>query len=446
MSNFSTFFPTGGGGSGTIGAVSSFVPDPTATFVAGQEVYTDPADSSVWLRSGATLLGTGSGVLDASIYRDSVLVFAQLTSPGSNPGTVNGTRYSSCYIGNNKFLINTWSTNNYSQYNSVFDVSLGTFSVAALYSGVQLFDGQPGTSNGNTGNVGAGNASFPGRGTYNSTHHFLMGNCTNVYPHVWREDTSGIFNIRYVPFTDTTNATSRSAYSNNALTFKSPFPVIGLQNYNIQSSAIGGQPLGQHLGIAITNPSSNERHWLVKEGSVVAEYTFNSAAANNTNPYTATGNSITIPFAWNYGGLDVDLYRRSMYSNGNSLYFMVADPPITSGSSVTTIYEYDATTRALINTITINGIPDGLTKNIGTASIVPDANTGAGDQTWSITGSSTTIRAFIETSQIKGLFTADATYPTVTAKTQRVAGTTFDAEQIYTNKDNELLYTWLKIA
>lgn len=439
MSNFSTFFPAGGGGSGTIGAVSYFVPDPTATFVAGQEVYTDPADSSVWLRSGAILLGTGSGVLDASIYRDSEIVFAQLASPGTNPGTINSNRYSSSYIGNNKFIINTWSTNNYSQYNSVFDVSLGTFSVAALYSGVQLFDGQPGTANGSTGNVGTGNASFPGRGTYNSTHHFLMGNCNNIFSHVWREDPSGFFNIRYVPFTDTTNATSRSAYSNNALTFKSPFPAIALQNYSAGS-------IGQHLGIAITNPSSNERHWLIKEGSVVAEYTFNSAAANNTNPYTATGNSITIPFAWNYGGLNLDDYRRSMYSNGNSLYFLIADPPIDVASSVTTIYEYNATTRALINTTTINGIPAGNSKNIGTASIVPDANTGAGDQTWAITGPDSPIKAFLSTSQIKGPFTADATYPTVTAKTQRVAGTTFDAEQIYTNNDNELLYMWLKIA
>lgn len=443
MSDLTDFFPSSGGGSGTIGTVSSFVPDPSATFVTGQEVYTDPVDSSVWLRSGATLTGLGSGVLDANLYRDSVPSIT--TVPNTYSGSTNFRNFApgGCYVGNNKFLTCPFISNGV-QRNSVYDVSLGTFSVDVTYSYCQLFDGQYGQGNGNSNNVGAGNVGFPSIGTYNSTHHFLQGNLVNYISSIWREDSSGIFNIRYVPFTDTTNATTRTPYTDNSKTFKSPFPAIGLQNYNTSSITTGTK--GQHLGMAITNPSSNERHWFIKQGFVCNEYTFNPAAANNTNPYTATGNSITIPFTWDY--IDGMYQPRAMFSEGNSLYFVWGNgQDIGDSAEPAYVYEYDATTRTLISTtlfynpVSSNG--GGMPLFM---SAVPAAITGNQVQYWATTPGRNTVMSFASTVVLKGPFTNDATYPEITAKTQLSAGTSFNAKQIYTNQANERLYTWLKIA
>jgi hypothetical protein len=448
MSDFSTFFPSGGGGSGTIGALASFVPDPTATFVAGQEVYTDPADSSVWLRSAATLTSQGSGVLDASIYRDSVA--ASITTPNTyvqptSPFTLE--QPGGCYIGNNKFLTCP-KTGTSSQRNVVYDVSLGTFSVSIVYPTCQLFDGLFGTGSGASQNVGAGNVGFPSRGTYNLTHHFLQGNMINYLPSFWREDPSGIFNIRYIPFTDTTNATTRDPYANNTLTFKSPFAAIALQNYSTAANAAGAsQPNGQHLGYAITNPSSNERHWFIKDGNICSEYTFNSAAANNTNPYTATGNSITIPFSWNIQAGDV-YTPRTMFAEGNDLYFAWTNgQALYNSNNPAVVYRYNATTRALTSTLNFkNPVGSGTGSIPIFMSAVPAAITGSTVQFWAPSGQTYDIMTFIETIILKGPFTDDVTYPEVTAKTQLQAGTSFSAKQIYSGEANESIYMWLKIA
>ena len=266
-----------------------------------------------------------------------------------------------------------------------------------------------------------------------------MGNGINYQNNYWREDTSGFFNIRYIPFTDTTNATNRDAYINNTLTFKSPFPAIPLQNYAMSNT-------GEFLGMAITNPSSNERHWFIKEGSVVTEYTFNSAAANNTNPYTATGNSITLPFTWG-GFTPAPMEPRSMFALDNRLFFSYAAVAINNASSIVYVFEYNATTRALVNSFSI--VRSGASNQyspLAFLSVIPAANTGSTDQFWSGIISTAEVHAISLLDIIKGPFTIDSTYPEITAKTQRSAGTTFDAEQIYTNQSNELLYTWLKIA
>ncbi len=60
MSNFSTFFPSGGGGEGS--GINSYAPflvgqvdnDPQG-YIASTGVYTNPVDSSVWLKTGSTL-------------------------------------------------------------------------------------------------------------------------------------------------------------------------------------------------------------------------------------------------------------------------------------------------------------------------------------------------------------------------------------------------------
>ncbi len=74
MSNLTDFFPSasGGGGGTPIGGYTFFETPPNYTgFVSGQEVWTDES-SQVWLKTEAVLTSLGTGVLDASIYTNSV--------------------------------------------------------------------------------------------------------------------------------------------------------------------------------------------------------------------------------------------------------------------------------------------------------------------------------------------------------------------------------------
>jgi hypothetical protein len=62
MSNFTTFFPSAGGGGGAGSGINSYAPflvgtvdnDPQG-YIASTGVYTNPVDSSVWLKTGSTL-------------------------------------------------------------------------------------------------------------------------------------------------------------------------------------------------------------------------------------------------------------------------------------------------------------------------------------------------------------------------------------------------------
>jgi len=65
MSNFSTFFPSGGGGEGS--GINSYAPFKVGTidndppgYITSTGVYTNPVDSSVWLKTGSTLAVDGT--------------------------------------------------------------------------------------------------------------------------------------------------------------------------------------------------------------------------------------------------------------------------------------------------------------------------------------------------------------------------------------------------
>tara|TARA_R110000803_G_scaffold144472_1_gene210309 strand:+ start:36 stop:986 length:951 start_codon:yes stop_codon:yes gene_type:complete len=67
MSNFTTFFPSAGGGGGEGSGINSYAPflvgqvdnDPQG-YIASTGVYTNPVDSSVWLKTGSTLAVDGT--------------------------------------------------------------------------------------------------------------------------------------------------------------------------------------------------------------------------------------------------------------------------------------------------------------------------------------------------------------------------------------------------
>ena len=59
MSNFTTFFPSAGGGGGEGSGINSYAPflvgqvsdnDPQGVYIHSTGVYTNPVDSSVWLK------------------------------------------------------------------------------------------------------------------------------------------------------------------------------------------------------------------------------------------------------------------------------------------------------------------------------------------------------------------------------------------------------------
>jgi hypothetical protein len=62
MSNFTTFFPSAGGGGGAGSGINSYAPflvgtsdnDPQG-YIASTGVYTNPVDSSVWIKTGSTI-------------------------------------------------------------------------------------------------------------------------------------------------------------------------------------------------------------------------------------------------------------------------------------------------------------------------------------------------------------------------------------------------------
>jgi hypothetical protein len=91
----------GGGGGGTpVGGFSFFNTPVTTTFTAGKEVYTDP-DNLVWIKTGATIDGAGTGVLNASNYPLMKQPGFYTTSQGnfSTQGQVRANRYGIVFTG-----------------------------------------------------------------------------------------------------------------------------------------------------------------------------------------------------------------------------------------------------------------------------------------------------------------------------------------------------------
>lgn len=314
----------GGGGSIPVGGVRYFIPPSGTTFTSGQEVYTDPDDSTVWLRSGARIDNTGTGALDASIYSDAIETFADTGDNATVSYSGNGNRFGAAYLGSGIVGVNGFINNNSVRW-GITDASTRALIASDTYASA-LFDGVRSTSSlgSSSGPVTNGSFTFKGAAA-NDTHFFLGGNTTSAH-FTWTAQSGGRYVARYLPQSILTSSLSHGNLYDNSSTFLLPSTFTGTSIYT-----------GDGMYMAITNAgTSNERHWFLKENTTsIVEHTFNSSTAYGGEPWTATGNSIDL------SGESANSSAETVFSMqglGNTLYV----------KSSSTVYEFNATTRAKI--------------------------------------------------------------------------------------------------
>ena len=239
----------GSGGSIPIGGVRYFIPRSGTTFTSGQEVYTDPDDSTVWIRSGAQITSDGAGALDASQYVDAVTSLESTTTQINISARSDRAAFS--YDGKN-FIGSGYAG--------------GVATVVRLQvrqaDGTQIFSSTPATEN------GGGSRAF-----FNSTHSFisldLSGGSVPIY--------TGS-NWAYV---QTSTLTTESAYTTA-----------------LQGATYYQAPAAAQYGCATNIGETGERYWFASVGgTTITEYTFDNTTANGGSPWTATGNTITSALA-----------------------------------------------------------------------------------------------------------------------------------------------------
>lgn len=254
----------GGGGSTPIGGIAYFIPRHGTTFTAGQEVYTNPDDSTVWIRSGARITSDGTGVLEAGQYVDSIADIAQDTAVGSRfDGGVQANRFGSNFDGRNVVVYGyNGSNGTMTAFNPDGTVAFTSGTTSDLASSASLF--------------------------YNSTHTFISNRWIASVGTI----SLGTPNIRYVQTSTLTSFTNYNA--------------IGAANWTAPTG------FGSEFLACVTNAgTTDERHWWTSINSTtLTEHTFNSSATNGTSAWTATGNTITLPTS----GLG------KLQGNGNLLY------------------------------------------------------------------------------------------------------------------------------
>lgn len=372
----------GGGKSIPIGGLAYFIPRRGTTFTAGQEVYTNPDDSTVWIRSGARITSDGTGALEAGQYIDSGPEVTPDLSIGSRfDGGVRANRFGSNFDGRNVIV---YGYNGSSATMTAFNPD-----------GTQVF------TSGATSDLTSSASVF-----YNSTHTFISNRWTANVGTI----SLGTPNIRYV---QTSTLTS-------------------FANYNAAGDANWSAPTGfgsEFLACVTNAGTANERHWWATVNSTtLTEHTFNSSAANGTSAWTATGNTITLPAA-SLGKLQ---------GNGNSLYAHVD----------TTLYEYNATTRALISE---NLVPSDGSFNVAEIGLVliPAASSSSGStEFWYVTysGSSATPHyIYRDIDTLTGPFKGSISAKEAITLKDVDANTTFSADNVL-DQDGGTIYLWKRIA
>ena len=376
----------GGGGAIPVGGVSYFIPPAGTTFTSGQEVYTDPGDNTVWLRSGAQL-ADGTGSLDAEQYIHSIPGITENTAAGTRFGGVAyGNRYGSNFDGRNVIVYGYNGSNaNMTAFQPDGTIVFTETGTDDLTSSASVF--------------------------YNSTHTFISNRwITNV-----GTVSLATPNIRYV---QTSTLTSFS-------------------NYNASGSANWSAPAGfgaQFLACVTNAGTANERHWWANSepaAQTLTEHTFDPTAANGTSAWTATGNTITLPSS----GLD------KIQADGNILYAHVN----------TTLYEYNATTRALINTGLAPTGNSGTVNEIGLV-LIPAARSDSGDQElwYAPTDFGASNNALIH-KRYNDIYRLTAPFKGTIDSREAItlkdvdANTTFSADNILDYNSNEI-YLWQRIA
>lgn len=395
----------GGGGSTPIGGFSFFIP-PAGT----GDVYTD-ADDVVWLRSGAQLTSSGSGDEDASIYRDSQGAVTT-PSPAVSTGSANARpdRHSVSFNGRNIVVIGYYQPGN--------------------TPAIQLFNPTTGASVSEVTNAGS---SLGGAyAAYTGTHTFMSRGTGGTTLANWAND-----DLSYIPTNDIQTASDII------------YGFVGSAQGNITSNVHYNAP---HSGapFTVTNPgATNERFWQLNAsgGSTINEYTFDDTSASGTNPFTATGNSITL-VSPNQGSGSNPI---SLSSDGNLLYV----------HSNAVLLEYNATTRALVRTI--SGVPTGAGLSNSTTlrgqafALVPNSITSDSERAlWfssnpstSSTNAQVTINKYVETELLTAVYDGDSSYDPAAGSGTRDAITLGDAGDTaahYGQSTTDVIYMWQRIA
>lgn len=241
----------GGGGGGTpIGGFAFFAAPAGTTFTSGQEVYTDP-DNIVWIRTGAKITSDGSGALDASTYTTSANN-VQISDPvvSFTGGGGYGDRTCFGYNGVHLQTIGLRGGSNAGSY------ALRTEDNGSVAGSSSVTSGPFSATVDPTGWV------F-GPSFYNDTHAFTgfdRGGINSFGP---------ASKLAYQPFTAFTGGTA--GYDQT--------------NYFTRPKSF----------MACSHIQTTPRYWGVNANdTAVVEYTFNSSAANGSNPFTATSNTFTL--------------------------------------------------------------------------------------------------------------------------------------------------------
>ena len=331
----------GGGGSTPIGGLSYFIPPEGTTFTSGQEVYTDADSGHVWLRSGARLTSEGTGALNASLYSDSISSFNDTGTDATVAGG-NGNRFGYAYLGSGFVGTNGFVTNNSVRWGITSTMDRTITAGNSTYNSA-LFDGtrQASGLGSSSGPITDQSFTFHGAAA-NSTHMFIPGNTASAY-FKWSPNSNSRYVARYIPQTILSSTTTAANLYDNTNTYLVP---------NESSwSFTDNDYRTQNLMMAITNAGeTTERHWFMQGGRdqgtgslVIREYTFDDTTANGGEPWTATGNTIDLETH----GVTANGYTITSFQGlGNILYF----------KNGTTLWEFNATTRALIRTLV--GLPN----------------------------------------------------------------------------------------
>ena len=381
MANISSFFPSSSGGV-PVGGFAYFIVPSDTTFTAGQEVYTNPDDDTVWIRSGATITDSGSGVLDASTYTLEKEVMADQSTARFATTHVRSNRYGVNFDGKNVFMV---GYNNSDVDYIIFDVD------GSIIAGPTATTDQ----------------TISASVFYNDTHTFISSRPVN------RGHNAGGTAIQYL---QTSTLTNFAGYSAN-----------GSKNWIVPSVASGGSG---DWKCAVTNAGlSNERHWWTRDQqTTIHETTFDATATNGTSAWTTTGNTITAP-----DGVG------KLVAIGNDLY----------AHGGTKLHRYNATTRALVESITVPAESSSTSvSEIGVIAI-PASLSDSGNNEFYFPNHnvnnnfSVTYNQWQQFNGIIGPKESDDGDAVVLTKNNEL-GTTFDVEKISANGED--IYLWQRIA
>ena len=377
----------GGGGAIPIGGVKYFIPPIGTTFTSGQEVYTDPDDSTVWLRSGAELTSSGTGALESSQYRDSRETLVQTTTHINMPTRSDRTAFS--YDGANFIGVGYYGSTNPKE-------------TVKQEDGTQMYSTavQPGDAGGS-------------RSFFNSTHSFIsQGESGGSVPKMTGN--------RY-SYVQTSTLTNQSGY-----------------NTAINGSTYYLAPANAQYGCATNIGLTGERYWFASVSSTtITEYTFDDTTSNGGSPWTATGNTITsVPSI------------RSITSSGENIVYVLSGNSLLEYNATTraliTTNENIGNNSPIYGDGGLAAVPSDRS-NSGNLEIYTQTTVGSSN---SNNSSSTNNTLYNKTELLTAPHGGTTSSKTAVTLRQAATGTSLSVEEVKDgrNASDQSIYLWIRIA